>query len=120
MDVNIVGCIAEYKFAIEAMERGFPVSFPLLNTSVYDCVIETDNGFKKIQIKSVTKEADKVECFVRKKDKTSYTKEEIDYLAIYVRHHDGFYIIKNKGNSKSIYLSKFGKYRKNFNNFVFP
>lgn len=119
MDSNLFGCIGEYKFATEAMERGFSVCFPLLNTSVYDCIIETNNGFKKIQIKSVIKEDSKVKCYLRKSDKTSYTKEDVDYLVIYVRHHQGFYIIKNKGNMKGLMLSKTGKYKKNFNNFVF-
>ena len=52
MDFNLNGCIVEYRFAVKAMEREIEVSFPLLNTSVYDCVTNTDKGFKKIQIKS--------------------------------------------------------------------
>jgi hypothetical protein len=46
MDNNLIGCLAEYKFATMAMEREMHVSFPLLDSSPYDCIIETINGLK--------------------------------------------------------------------------
>ena len=99
MDNNLIGCLAEYKFATMAMEREMHVSFPLLDSSPYDCIIETINGLKKIQIKSVTKESDKVRCYL-------------------VNSHKGFYIFKNDGVTKSIVINKGGNYSKNFNNFA--
>ena len=119
MDSNLIGCIAEYKFAAEAMERGFLVSFPLLDSSPYDCIVETKEGFKKIQIKSVVKKEKFARCYLRKSVDDPYNIKDVDYFAIFVEHHNGFYIIKNDGKVKNFYLSKEGIYKNNFNNFVF-
>ena len=119
MDLNTIGCIAEYQFAVEAMKRGFFVSFPLLDASPYDCVLDTGKGFKKIQIKSVTKDEEVIRSFVRKTNNQVYSKKDVDYFAIYVQHHNGFYIFKNNGKTKSITLGKNIDTKKYFNNFVF-
>ena len=101
-----------------AMEREMHVSFPLLDSSPYDCIIETINGLKKIQIKSVTKDADHVRCYLRNTNKQSYSLNDVDYFAIWVNSHKGFYIFENDGVIKSIVINKGGKYSKNFNNFA--
>ena len=54
MDSNLIGCIAEYKFGVVAMEEEINVSFPLLDASQYDCITDSKNGLKKIQIKSAS------------------------------------------------------------------
>jgi len=53
MDSNQIGCLSDYKFETAAMEQGFYVSFPLLNTLRYDCIIKTPKGLLKLQINSV-------------------------------------------------------------------
>ena len=118
MDNNLIGCLAEYKFATMAMEREMHVSFPLLDSSPYDCIIETINGLKKIQIKSVTKDADNVRCYLRNTNKQPYLLSDVDYFAIWVNSHKGFYIFENDGVTKSIVINKGGNYSKNFNNFA--
>lgn len=117
MDSNLFGCLAEYQFAVNAMLKGFSVCFPLLNSSPYDCIIETKKGFKKIQIKSVQKKSDKVRCYLMGTRKDIYSVDDVDFFAVYVEHHQGFYIFKNNGDRKSIVLSKNGVMSKNFNNF---
>lgn len=119
MDVNVIGCIAEYQFAVEVMSRGFFISFPLLDASPYDCVIDTGKDFKKIQIKSVDKKKDVVRCYIKKSSQKPYSKKDVDYFAIYVKHHKGFYIFKNDGKIKNITLGKNIHSKEYFNNFVF-
>lgn len=120
MDTNRNGCVAEYRFAVMAMQNGFEVSFPLLDSSVYDCILDKDNKFYKIQVKSTIKKPidQKAVHAVLNNSKSLYTKERIDYFAIWVEFYNGFFIVKNMGNMQSIRLSPFGKYSKNFNNFA--
>jgi hypothetical protein len=118
MDFNSIGCIAEYKFAITVMEHNINVSFPLLHSSPYDCITESINGFKKIQVKSASGEGDTVRCFLRNAKKKSYPVELVDYFAVWIESHNGFYILKNDGKITSITIKKNGKYLKNFNNFA--
>ena len=118
MDSNLIGCIAEYKFGVVAMEQEINVSFPLLDASPYDCITDSKNGLKKIQIKSVLSDKDVVRCFLKNKNKKSYSIETVDYFAIWVKSHNGFYIIKNNGKLHSLVIRKDGKYSKNFNNFA--
>ncbi len=44
MNHNQRGCFAEYKFATRAMEEGFNVSMPLLDSSAYDAIVESWDG----------------------------------------------------------------------------
>lgn len=119
MDLNTIGCIAEYQFAVEAMKRGFFVSFPLLDASPYDCILDNGKDLKKIQIKSVTKDEETIRCYVKKMNNKAYSKKEVDYFAIYVQHHNGFYVFKNNSKIKSITLGKNIDTKKYFNKFVF-
>lgn len=122
MNANQFGCFAEYRFAIRAMEQGFNVSMPLLDSSKYDSIVEKDGVLRKIQVKSISEartnkvNRDDVQCVLRK-DSKSYSIELVDYFAIYVERDRGFYIIKNKGQ-KAIRLSTKGIYKDNFNNFA--
>ena len=118
MDTNLIGCIAEYKFAVMAMEQEINVSFPLLDASPYDCITDSINGLKKIQIKSVLKDTDTVRCFLQSSRKKYYSIDDVDYFAIWVKSHKGFYIIKNSGKLHSIVFHKDGIYSENFNNFA--
>ena len=117
MDNNQIGCLAEYKFATAAMEEGFFVSFPLLHTSRYDCIIETPKGLFKVQIKSVHNFTDRSRVFLRDTKRKKYSLRDVDFFAIYYREKDGFFILKNNGIKKSIELTS-PKYSKFFNNFA--
>lgn len=121
MDTNRLGCVAEYRFAVMAMQNGFNLSFPLMHSSPYDCVTEKDGVFKKIQIKSSLKKPEgnrSAVHIVLNNAKSKYTKDRVDYFAIWLEHFNGFFILKNTGNMQSIRLSIKGKYSKNFNNFA--
>lgn len=96
---------------------------PLMDASVYDCIVDNGIGLFKIQIKSTTKRPEKDTVTTIKANlensKRVYSKHNVDYFAVYVYHFDGFFIFKNNGNMQSVRLSLVGKYSKNFNNFVF-
>ena len=119
MDFNLIGCIAEYKFAVKAMELGLFVSFPLLDSSPYDCIVDTETGLKKIQIKSVASKSENSRCFLRKVKENPYSLNDVDYFAIYLKYNDGFYIFKNDGIIKSIRFNKNTVMSNNFNKFEF-
>ena len=52
MNVNQKGCFAEYKFATAAMECGLNVSMPLLDSSIYDWIVEHEGVFQKSKSKT--------------------------------------------------------------------
>ena len=120
MDRNQLGCLAEYKFSVKAIENGFNVSMPLLDSSPYDCILERDLKLYKIQVKNVSAKrkfnGNNIHLVLRRST-DFYTKAEVDYFAIYFTVLDGFFIIPNY-KQKSIRLSINGKYKDNFNNFA--
>lgn len=122
MDPNHLGCFAEYLFASECTKRGFVVSMPILDSSVYDCIIDVNGSLKKIQIKSTQKTPLKHRKSVQvplRNDDNKYTIEKIDWFCIYCEYFNGFFNFPNTGNMQSIRLSTTGKSSKYFNNFVF-
>ena len=118
MNSNLLGCYAEYKFAVEAMKNGFSVSMPLLNTSPYDAILEKNYKLYKFQIKSISQKRfnknDK-NIHLNLRHQGYYTLDEVDYFAIL--YDNGFFVIPNK-LQKSFSLSLNGVYKKYFNNFV--
>jgi hypothetical protein len=123
VDNNQRGCIAEYLFGVECLKMGYNVSMPLLDSSIYDCVVDNGDKLFKIQIKSTIKKPDNVNhstIHIRlNNNKRPYNKEDVDYFACYVDMFSGFFIVKNTGDMQSLRLSLNGKYKENFNNFVF-
>lgn len=121
MDRNQKGCFAEYKFATRAMENGFNVSMPLLDSSPYDCVLERNGRMFKVQIKYVSSDRQKepernnIKITLRK-DGVGYPLHLCDFFAIWFDEHDGFFIVKNE-EQKSMRFSLTNKYKNNFNNF---
>jgi hypothetical protein len=119
MDINIVGCTAEYRFAVLAMENGLRVSMPLVDSSPYDAIVETPNGLRKIQIKSTAQKIirNRVSLTI-KRTGDPYSLADVDYFAVWVDAFKGFYIIPNNGTQRKFCFSINGKkYSKNFNNF---
>jgi len=120
MDINILGCTAEYRFAVMAMENGFRVSMPLLDASPYDAIVETPSGLKKIQIKSTAQKVkNNAVALTIKREGDPYPKEDVDFFAIWVEVFQGFYIVPNNGAQRRLKFSLNGKkYSNNFNNFA--
>ena len=119
MDINIVGCTAEYRFAVMAMENGLRVSMPLLDSSPYDAIVETPNGLRKIQIKSTAQKiVNNAVALTIKRTGDPYPIADVDYFAIWVDAFKGFYIIPNNGTQRRFKFTINGKkYSNNFNNF---
>jgi hypothetical protein len=121
MDINQKGCFAEYKFATRAMENGFNVSMPLLDSSPYDCILEKDNKLYKIQVKYMSSdryssEKQKTPQIEIKSGKRYYQPDEVDFFAVWHDLYKGFFILNNDGQ-KAFRLSIHNKYADNFNNF---
>ena len=119
MNSNQKGCFAEYKFATAAMECGLNVSMPLLDSSIYDCIVEHEGRLSKVQIKNAN---DRVQSEVKKgvhislrPNGTFYNSNLIDVFAIYV--FDGFFIIPNE-EQRAFRFIRGGKYSNFFNNFA--
>lgn len=123
VDNNQRGTFSEYLFATECLKRGYNVSFPLMDSSIYDCLVDDGKKIYKVQIKSTVKipyrKNHKTVQATLKNSKTSYSKDVVDYFAVWSKYYDGFFIFKNKGNMSSIRLSIVGKNKIFFNNFVF-
>ena len=122
MDNNQRGCLAEYTFATECLKRGYSVSFPLIDSSVYDCIVDTGERLIKVQVKSTNRDTDGYHNSIHTRianAKSNYTLDKVDYFAVWVEYFSGFFIFKNNGNTNTIRLSKVGKYKDYFNNFAF-
>lgn len=121
MNHNQKGCYAEYLFATTAIEKGFNVSMPLLDSSKYDCILESNGNLFKIQVKYLGKDRYKhngtMQITLRRIGHTFYSDKEVDFFALWHEEYQGFFIIKNEGQ-KSLKLNINGKYKENFNNFA--
>jgi len=85
---------------------------PILDSSIYDCVVDTGKDLFKIQIKSSEKTPRGNENSVNiplDNAKNKYTKDKVDYFAIYSGFYSGFFVIPNSGSMKSFRASKSGK-----------
>ena len=121
MDRNQKGCFAEYKFATRAMENGFNVSMPLLDSSPYDCILERDGIMFKIQIKYVSADRQKDPehnntRVTLHREGGGYPLHLCDYFAVWFDEYNGFFIVKNE-EQKAMRFSLTNKYKENFNNF---
>jgi hypothetical protein len=113
MNANQKGCFAEYKFATIAIENGFNVSMPLLDSSPYDCILEKDGGVFKIQIKYISEHR---RLLLKPSNASHYRHEDVDYFAVWHEKLDGFFVLKNIGQ-RTYSLNLSGEYKENFNNF---
>ena len=119
MDSNIVGCIAEYQFGIECLKRGIIISYPLIDSSLYDCLADTGKNIYRIQIKSTNQDYRKHRKTIHVSWHHEYNIKDVDYFAVWVQKFNGFYIFKNDGKRMSIRLGLTNVNSKYFNNFDF-
>ena len=119
MDSNSKGCIAEYKFGIECLKRDINISYPLMHTSVYDCIADTGGNMYRIQIKSSFQDFQRNRKTVHVQWKRTYEKVDVDYFAVWIEKFKGFFIFKNDGTRLAVRLSLTNDYSKFFNNFDF-
>jgi hypothetical protein len=121
VNINQKGCFAEYKFATMAMEKGFNVSMPLLDASTYDCILERKSILYKVQVKYMSdgrysQGNQKIPQIEIKNGKGYYSKEDVDFFAVWHEKYNGFFILPNNGQ-RAFRLSTTNKYVENFNNF---
>lgn len=122
MDNNQRGTYAEYLFATECLKQGYNVSFPLMDSSIYDCIVDDGKKLYRVQIKSTIKVPAENRNTINvpiQNNKSNYSIETVDFFAVYVERFKGFFVFKNIGEMKSIRLSLKGKNKIYFNNFVF-
>lgn len=91
------GDIVELSFTLKALLKGFVVSDPIGDVQKYDRIVDVDGKLSRVQIKGTsTKGSQKnYRCGVGhgRSSKTPYTKEDCDFIAIYVVPRDVWYII---------------------------
>lgn len=124
MDSNSKGAYAEYMFACECLKRGYFPSFPILDSSIYDVIVDVGDRIVKVQVKYSSKipsDRSSVQVALMNGNKKEYTKDLIDYFAIYSEYFGGFFIIKNSGGMQGIRLNSAegSKHAYEFNNFSF-
>ena len=121
MNGNQKGCFAEYHFATTAIKQGFNVSMPLLDSSMYDCILEKSGKLFKFQVKYLGanryKHGRSTQVVLKRTGHASYDRDFVDYFALWSEEYNGFFIIKNIGQ-KTLRLSLHNQYKENFNNFA--
>jgi predicted AAA+ superfamily ATPase len=106
MDTKTKGDIAETFVLANLIKQGFTVSIPYGENSRYDLIIETKSGFKRIQIKYVSKRKNKnyhtlplrsVRSNRTRNKIVHYTDKDIDYIIGYCPDNNSCYVIPMKG-----------------------
>jgi len=96
---------------------------PLIDSSIYDCIVDTGDRLLKIQIKSSSKTPEneyiKNVQIPLQNNKCTYEKTKVDFFAVWSDFFNGWFIFKNNGNMQSIRVSITGRHKKYFNNFAF-
>jgi hypothetical protein len=88
----------ELQFMARAAAHGLTVSKPWGDSSPYDCVVESDRVFNRVQVKSTAKFRDNAyECaindLVAKTRRRRYAPGDFDFYAIYLVREDLWYVI---------------------------
>jgi len=101
MDTKLKGDIAEQAFVLHALRHDWNVLKPFGDRLPYDLVLESQDVFLKIQVKSAwfdTKSSNYVidtrrtKANRRKILRESYQEEDFDFAAVYIEDLDIFYI----------------------------
>ncbi len=88
------GELAELRFMTRAAEHGLRVIKPWGDSSRYDFVVETGGRFLRVQVKSTSIRPEKYYvCPLNRGRQKPYTREDIDFLAVYIVPIDTWYII---------------------------
>lgn len=126
MATNTIGDYAELIFTAECVKRGCIVSTPIIQRPNYDCIVETEKGIYKVQIKSTAVKADKYGNYKirasRKKQGNLfayYEVGEIDFMAFYIEELNGFFIVPYTEPQLSWRVGLKNKYSIYFDNFAF-
>jgi len=124
MDTYQSGTYAEMLFTAECIRYGHIVSTPLMQSAVYDCLVETEKGIFKVQVKCSNFFIENVYRFnvvkrIGDGSVGSYDIHDMDFVALYVVEYRGFFIIPYLHTQRTFRVSLTNKYSNYFNNFAF-
>lgn len=98
-DTVSAGYISEFKVKTKLLELGFTVLEPLTNSLPYDLLVESNNRFYRIQVKTgriknnvVLFDTCGTACNMIKTSK-KYYQGKIDFFAVYCPENTGYYLI---------------------------
>lgn len=122
------GYSAEERFILACLERNIPISRPVFNVEPYDFVIEVNNKFKSIQIKTFYR-GSKSQHTVELRN-TNYSRngrravgyhKDVDYLVIPLNESDWFIIPRRcfKDKTSALIVNPNGKYKSYINKWDF-
>ena len=107
------GDTAELRFMLLNHELGYTVSKPFGDNAKYDLIVDTGKELQRVQVKSTRRKEtssgmDCYNCLVCSgaDSKQQYSKEDIDYIAIYVILENAWYkipISEVKGKTVKLY-----------------
>ena len=85
-----LGEYSESLFTTRCIEMGYIVSKPFSHYTRYDLIVDLDNALHRVQVKSTG--------YLRKRDnqchvKIDYTKDEVDWFAIYFKKLESWYVL---------------------------
>jgi len=92
---NRQGDIAEAKFQVAALERGYTVSIPTKSSS-YDFILDTGTRTVKVQVKSTVfkrKGAYRLRVTCGGKKNRHYAADQVDFIVGYVHPENAWYIV---------------------------
>jgi len=97
---KLTGEVSEYRVISKLLEEGYKVYDGCTENDKVDLVIEKDKGLKKVQVKTVRHEGDKLKMSVSSSivnmtetRKEEYTKEDIDLFIGFCPENNNFYKI---------------------------
>jgi hypothetical protein len=116
------GELAECYFDFKALEQGFVVCEPRGDSAPFDRITEFGGKLNRVQIKmrstACKTQKNSFIVSVSKADGSTYTPDEIDFIAIYLKPLDSWYFIPVAETKKRLRINgkkdKFDKYKNNW------
>ncbi len=92
---KLQGELVELRFLTRAAELGLRVSKPYGDSAPYDFLVESGGDVFKVQVKSTDFRGNKCNSYVCAINQQGgrYSRNEIDFIAAYIRSEDAWYII---------------------------
>lgn len=87
----INGAAIEALFDFVAMTKGFIVSAPQTDKAQYDRIVDNKGVLHRIQVKARRGKGNFMVRIDKSKNKR-YTREDTDFIALYLEHNDSWYI----------------------------